>query len=233
MSAKVIIENLYSEQTYEEFRNSGLLERYKINELKIKDKWTYQGNFTIDNKINVKFVYNWLERCFFITVPEVIKNNTELLEIYKLARKDVQEQLVHEHNVTQKLLKLEEKIDNNTTFYLNPFININEQFKSKKRANHDESFIEHKIFYTHEDGYEEDVTEAFSVGWIDTDEVKSIREFLEMHLFYVKCRTLSVTSEQRFKCNGETLEHFKETIKQEYNRFQFEIYIHRLNFNKN
>ena len=40
MSAKAIIENLYSEQTYEEFRNSGLLERYKINELKIKDKWT-------------------------------------------------------------------------------------------------------------------------------------------------------------------------------------------------
>ena len=31
MSARVIIDNLYSQQTYEEFRNSGLLERYKIN----------------------------------------------------------------------------------------------------------------------------------------------------------------------------------------------------------
>ena len=65
------------------------------------------------------------------------------------------------------------------------------------------------------------------------DEVKSVRELLDMHSFYLKCRTLFVTSEQRFKGNGEELEYFKENIKQEYNRFRFEIYIHRLNFNKN
>lgn len=233
MPVKAIINNLYPGRTYEEFRNSGLLQRYKINELKWKDGHTYQGNFTIDNNINIKFVYNWIECWFLITTPEVIKNSAELLEIYKLAKKDIQEQLAHEHNITHRLLELEEKIDNNTTFYLNPFINIDEQFESKKRANQVKSSIEHKIFYTHDNGYEEDVTEAFRVGWIDMDEVKSVREFLDMHSFYLKCRTLFVTSEQRFKGNGEELEYFKENIKQEYNRFRFEIYIHRLNFNKN
>lgn len=230
---------------YEDFRNLKLHNRYKFDDtFQVKTEvidWDrdiciriYKGGFTIDNDIRIEFK---LYSNGGIIVPDIetITDNEEQHEVFEMAIRELHYRFVRGYE--PELLELKHKyIDGKVTYFLSEFIDIDKKFDTKKIVSDEYSSLTTKVFYKHDNGYEEDISRLFRLAclnYVVEEEVQSFRDFLSMNAFFMMCRIFNNIDGEKYGTDDEDeLEYCKENIKLEYDRFRFEVYVYGLKLKK-
>lgn len=224
---------------YEDFRTSKLLNRYKFNkEFNVKTevldldrdivRRVYKGAFTIDNDIEIDFM---LYSDGGIVAEDIceITEDKEQQEIYDIAIRDLYDKFVTAYN--PELLEMKHKfMDGKVTCFINEFIDIDTKFDKIRNIDVFDSCIDVRVFYTYDDGREEDISEIYNTKFLNrivNIKIESFKDFLQQNAFYTMCRVCVATEDKNYNKDRMT-----ETIKYDYNRFRFEIDVYKLDVEK-
>lgn len=223
---------------YEDSKNFNFENRYKMDEtFKIKTEVldfdrdicrdVVKGGFTIDNKIRVEFM---LYSTGGIIVNTIEDATEEQKEIYAMVIRRLHDRYIE--NYEPNLLELRHKFaDGKVTCFVNEFIDIDKEFSEEKYIDKYESYIQTRVFYTHDNGIEEDISHLYndsSLERIIDSPFRNFRDLFKENIFYMMCRTVIATEEKKFELNGGELEYYLKEIKNDYSKIRYEVNVYKL-----